>query len=92
MVNLAILVPLTIAICATIVIISVSSVIFYKTKYINLRRNFNSYINNVERKTIKADVILHNAILEALDQAREKNNKFEEKAYSDLLEKMKGKW
>lgn len=79
-------------VCVTIVVASISAVIGYKTKYINLRRNFNWYIKNVERKTINVDVILHNAVLEALEQAEEKNNQFEVKAYKGLLENMKGKW
>lgn len=45
--------------------------------------------NRVSRKYIKVDTILQNAILEAYEQAVEKENHFETKAYKKLLLKIK---
>lgn len=45
--------------------------------------------NRVSRKYIKVDTILQNAILEAYEQAVEKENSFETKAYKKLLLKIK---
>ena len=45
--------------------------------------------NRVSKKYIKVDTILQNAILEAYEQAVEKENSFETKAYKKLLLKIK---
>lgn len=74
------------------VIFSVSTALYYRALYSNLHRNFKQYISETERHNIKVDVILHNAVLEALEQAEEKGNNFEIKAYTDLLNRLKGKW
>ncbi len=49
-------------------------------------------MTDVDRKYVEVDVILHNAITEAIDQAKEKNNNFELRAYTKLFNKIKGKW
>lgn len=46
----------------------------------------------IKRKYIPATVMLHNAILEAYEGAREKDNKFEIEAYHRLLVEIQGKW
>ena len=45
----------------------------------------------LQTKYIKVDVILKNAIQEALDQAKVNKNTFEVKAYTTLLEDIKRK-
>lgn len=81
-----------IAIGITIVFLSVSCALYYKCLYVNLHRNFKSYMTNIDRKYIEVDVILHNAIYEAYESAKEKGNTFEEKAYEQLYKKIKTKW
>lgn len=49
-------------------------------------------MTNVDRKYIDVDVILHNAVYEAYESAKEKGNTFEEKAYEQLYKKIKSKW
>ena len=46
----------------------------------------------VKRKYVPATVVLHNAVLEAYENAREKGNKFEMDAYHRLLVEIQGKW
>lgn len=45
--------------------------------------------HRISKKYIKVDTILQNAILEAYEQAVEKENSFETKAYKKLLLKIK---
>ena len=75
-----------------IVCLSVSCALYYKYLYVNLHRNFKSYMTNVDRKYIAVDVILHNAVYEAYESAKEKGSAFEEKAYEQLYKKIKSKW
>ena len=49
-------------------------------------------MTNVDRKYIDVDVILHNAVYEAYENAKEKGSTFEEKAYEQLYKKIKSKW
>ena len=49
-------------------------------------------MTNVDRKYIDVDVILHNAVYEAYESAKEKGSAFEEKAYEQLYKKIKSKW
>ena len=60
---------------------SISYGLYYKYLYVNLHRNFKSYMKNVERKYINVDVILRNAVYEAYINAKEKHYAFEQKAY-----------
>ena len=46
----------------------------------------------VKRKYIPATVVLHNAVLEAYEEACKKENKFEIEAYGKLLREIQGKW
>ena len=55
-----------------------------KYKYTELQKIIN-------KQYVKNDIILQNAVYEALVQATEKNNIFEQKAYQKLLDKMKGR-
>ena len=62
----------------------------YLYLYRNLRANFKSFLDFVETNYIrKDDVFLHNATIDALERAREKDRKFEIKAYTKLLERLK---
>ena len=45
----------------------------------------------VSKKYIKKDIVLQNAVFEALVQATENHNKFEQKAYEKLLNEIKEK-
>ena len=78
--------------CLITVVYSISIAIYYHYLYANLHRNFKQYMTDVDRKYVEVDVILHNAVSEAIDQAKEKNNNFELKAYTELFNKIKGKW
>ena len=55
-----------------------------KYKYTELQKT-------IDKKYIKNDIILRNAVFEALMQATEKNNAFEQKAYEKLLNEIKEK-
>lgn len=62
----------------------------YLYLYRNLRANFKSFLDFVDRNYIrKNDVFLHNATIDALERAREKNYTFEIKAYTKLLQRLK---
>lgn len=63
---------------------------YFYFMYKNLRKNFKLYMKFVENKYIEKDnVILHNAIIDALCNAINNNYVFEEKAYKELLERIK---
>ena len=72
---------------------SVTSIILmlkYLYLYRNLRANFKSFLDFVDTNYIrKNDVILHNATIQALERAKERNHIFEIKAYTKLLERLK---
>lgn len=71
-------------------IASFSYAMKYLYLYRNLRKNFKSFLKFVDTKYIlKNDVTLINATIEALEQAREKNNTFEIKTYTKLLERLR---
>ena len=55
-----------------------------KYKYTELQKT-------VSKKYIKKDIVLQNAVFEALVQATENHNKFEQKAYEKLLNEIKEK-
>lgn len=55
-----------------------------KYKYTELQKT-------IDKKYVKKDIILQNAVFEALVQATEKHNKFEQKAYEKLLNEIKEK-
>lgn len=55
-----------------------------KYKYIELKKE-------MTKLYIKKDPVLQNAVYEALVQATEKHNDFEQKAYRKLLDKIKGR-
>ena len=62
----------------------------YLYLYRNLRANFKSFLDFVETNYIrKDDVFLHNATIDALERAKEKNYTFEIKAYTKLLKRLK---
>lgn len=71
-------------------IVSIGLMFKYLYLYRNLYNNFKSFLKFVDNKYIsKKDIVLYNATIEALEQAREKNNTFEIKAYTRLLERLK---
>lgn len=73
-------------------IVFISLTLRYLYLYRNIRSNFKSFLDFVDTKYIsKNDVVLYNATVEALEQAREKNNIFEIKAYTRLLERLREK-
>ena len=73
-------------------IVFVSLALKYLYLYRNIRANFKSFLDFVDTKYIsKDDVVLYNATVEALEQAREKNNTFEIKAYTRLLKRLREK-
>lgn len=53
-----------------------------KYKYTELQKT-------IDKKYVKNDIILRNAVFEALMQAKEKHNTFEQKAYQKLFDKIK---
>lgn len=53
-----------------------------KYKYTELQKT-------IDKKYVKNDIILRNAVFEALMQATEKHNTFEQKAYQKLFDKIK---
>lgn len=60
-------------------------------EYVALKKKHKTLEDAIDKTYIKADVILQNAILEALEHAKKHNNYFEIKGYQKLLEKLKGK-
>ena len=55
-----------------------------KYKYTELQKT-------IDKKYVKKDIILQNAVFEAFVQATENHNKFEQKAYEKLLNEIKEK-
>ena len=74
------------------IIISISVATYYKYLYANLHRNFKKYQSYIDKRYIEVNVVLQNAVMEALEQAVDKENDFEVKAYTELFKKVKGKW
>jgi len=76
-----------------LIIILIISIIFslkYSSKYLIEKQKYNSFRKNVEKEYIKKNnIVLQNAVYEALIQAEEKNNSFEKKAYKKLLKELK---
>ena len=71
-------------------IVSCFFAVRYKYLYHNLRTNFKSFLTFVDKHYIrKNDVILHNAVVEALEGAEKNNFAFEIKAYKKLLQSLK---
>lgn len=71
-------------------IISIVLMLRYLYLYRNLRSNFKSFLDFVDMNYIrKNDVILHNATIQALERAKERNHTFEIKAYTKLLQRLK---
>ena len=71
-------------------IVSCFFAVRYKYLYSNLRVNFKSFLTFVDKHYIrKSNVILHNAVVEALDGAEKNNYTFEIKAYRKLLQSLK---
>lgn len=69
-----------------------STVLMLKYLYLyrNIRANFKSFLDFVDMNYIrKNDVILHNATVQALERAKEKDHVFEIKAYTKLLQRLK---
>lgn len=64
---------------------------FILHEYSILKNKHKTLENAIDKTYIKADVILQNAIIEALEYAKQNNNYFEVRGYQKLLEKMKGK-
>ena len=81
----------------SITCLSLVLTVFFLSKYLkylnlyrNLRSNFNSFLDFVDKKYIrKNDVYLRNATIEALKIAKERKRKFEIKAYTKLLKRLK---
>lgn len=72
--------------------ISISLMLKYLYLYRNLHTNFKSFLNFVDENYIRKDnVIIHNALVEALQRARQNKYDFEEKAYAQLLQSLKNK-
>lgn len=65
--------------------------LFVLSEYIILKNKHKTLEDAIDKTYIKADVILQNAILEALEYAKKNHNYFEVKGYEKLLSKMKGK-
>jgi len=62
---------------------------YFYCLYKNLKINFRHYIEFVEDKYIeKNNVILHNAVVEALYNSINHHEVFEEKAYKELLDQI----
>lgn len=78
-----------------LIIILIISIIFslkYSGKYLIEKQKYSSFKKNVEKEYIKKDnIILQNAVFEALIQAEEKNNSFEKNAYKKLLKELKNR-
>lgn len=61
------------------------------SEYYILKDKHKTLENAIDKTYIKADVILQNAILQALEHAKEQGNYFEVRGYQKLLDKIKGK-
>ena len=64
---------------------------FFK-KYKNILVDYHTLEKTMEKSYIKADVRIYNAIYEAYEQAVAKDNNFEARIFSNLLQEIKGKW
>ena len=77
-----------------IIILLLISVVFNikcSEEILKERYRYTELQKTVNRKYIKKDIILQNAVYEALVQAIEKHNNFEQKAYKKLLDQIKEK-
>ena len=80
-----------------IIYISIMAIVFaiaffiLLDEYIVLKKKHKTLEDAIDKTYIKADVVLQNAILEALEHAKKHNNYFEVNGYQKLLERMKGK-
>ena len=71
-------------------IISIFISIKSNCKYFVEKYRYKEFKKNIEKEYIKKDdIVLRNAVYEALVQAREKHNYFEERAYKKLLAELK---
>lgn len=73
-------------------IISIFISIKNSNKYLTEKYKNKQLKKSIEKEYIKKNnIILRNAINEALEQATEKHNTFEQKAYRKLLDELKGR-
>jgi len=77
-----------VSITAVILFIAFVSLMY---EYFILKEKHEKLEKAIDKTYIKADVILQNAILEALEYAKKNGNYFEVKGYQKLLTKIKGK-
>lgn len=69
------------------------SIYFYLLKEYHKQFERNIAIRKeIQKKYIKVDVRLWNAVLEAYEQAVKNNNQYEEKIFQNLLNELRGKW
>lgn len=69
----------------------ISAITWYKD-YKKIKHQYENVQHEMERRYVKMDIILHNAVLEAYENALKTNNMFTAKKYQKLLNEMKGKW
>lgn len=77
------------------IFIMVGSIFFsvhYYREYKNMVISYNTLKKVMDKSYIKADTRVHNAVYEAYEQAVSKDNQFEAKIFSNLLQELKGKW
>lgn len=64
----------------------------YYREYKRVIRDYLSLRKLMDNSYIKVDARVHNAIYEAYDQAVKKDNQYEARIFSNLLQEVKGKW
>lgn len=71
---------------------SIWAAVFFFLQYKSLKEETDKMVSIVKKKYVKVDPVMHNAILEAYEQAKKKGNDFEAKKYKELNDKIKSKW
>ena len=84
--------PLFIFLFCSILAVSLYGMFSFYILYCKEIRKHNKFKNKIERKYIPVTVELHNAIIEAYNNAQQKHNDFELKAYQKLIDDIKSKW
>ena len=80
--------------CSIVIALAIVFTIAFFTllhEYYILKNKHKTLEEAIDKTYIKADVILQNAILQALEHAKRQGNYFEAKGYQKLLDKIKGK-
>lgn len=86
------MVYLIMLLCIIITVIAIGFSVVNYLSYKDIMIDYNNIKNDLSRNYIKVTPQLTNAVIEALDMAKKKGSDFEIKAYTLVLDRLKGKW